>query len=67
MRVTAAVLYWVSLDYFNLSFWYYPFSQKDLENLKAEVQRRQQLQELGKIEEPIEDTPLELEDKIPVD
>lgn len=44
-----------------------PLSQKDLENLKAEVQRRQQLQELGKIEEPLEDTPLELEDKIPVD
>uniref|UniRef100_H2UU84 Clustered mitochondria protein homolog n=1 Tax=Takifugu rubripes TaxID=31033 RepID=H2UU84_TAKRU len=28
-----------------------PLSQKDLENLKAEVQRRQQQQELGKIEE----------------
>lgn len=42
-------------------------SQKDLENLKAEVQRRQQLQELGKIEEPTEDSPLELEDKIPID
>uniref|UniRef100_A0A8D3DXA1 Clustered mitochondria protein homolog n=1 Tax=Scophthalmus maximus TaxID=52904 RepID=A0A8D3DXA1_SCOMX len=34
-----------------------PLSQKDLENLKAEVQRRQQLQELGKSEEPIEDKP----------
>lgn len=45
----------------------FPFSQKDLENLKAEVQRRQQLQELGKIEEPAEDSPLELEDKIPID
>uniref|UniRef100_A0A3Q2CZ35 Clustered mitochondria protein homolog n=1 Tax=Cyprinodon variegatus TaxID=28743 RepID=A0A3Q2CZ35_CYPVA len=44
-----------------------PLSQKDLENLKAEVQRRQQLQELGKSEEPAEDGPLELEDKIPVD
>ncbi|XP_037533398.1 clustered mitochondria protein homolog isoform X2 [Nematolebias whitei] len=44
-----------------------PLSQKDLENLKAEVQRRQQLHELGKSEEPIEDSPLELEDKIPVD
>ncbi|XP_034723215.1 clustered mitochondria protein homolog isoform X1 [Etheostoma cragini] len=44
-----------------------PLSQKDLENLKAEVQRRQQLQELGKSEEPTEDRPLELEDKIPVD
>ncbi|XP_028274941.1 clustered mitochondria protein homolog isoform X1 [Parambassis ranga] len=44
-----------------------PLSQKDLENLKAEVQRRQQLQELGKSEEPTEDTPLELEDKIPID
>uniref|UniRef100_A0A665VY42 Clustered mitochondria protein homolog n=1 Tax=Echeneis naucrates TaxID=173247 RepID=A0A665VY42_ECHNA len=32
-----------------------PLSQKDLENLKAEVQRRQQLQELGKNEEPSED------------
>lgn len=44
-----------------------PLSQKDLENLKAEVQRRQQLQELGKSEEPAEDGPLELEDKIPID
>ncbi|XP_040902110.1 clustered mitochondria protein homolog isoform X2 [Toxotes jaculatrix] len=44
-----------------------PLSQKDLENLKAEVQRRQQLQELGKSEEPAEDSPLELEDKIPID
>uniref|UniRef100_A0A672ZB93 Clustered mitochondria protein homolog n=1 Tax=Sphaeramia orbicularis TaxID=375764 RepID=A0A672ZB93_9TELE len=31
-----------------------PLSQKDLENLKAEVQRRQQLQELGKNEEALE-------------
>uniref|UniRef100_A0A667X7M9 Clustered mitochondria protein homolog n=1 Tax=Myripristis murdjan TaxID=586833 RepID=A0A667X7M9_9TELE len=44
-----------------------PLSQKDLENLKAEVQRRQQLQESGKIEEHIEDSPMELEDKIPID
>ncbi|XP_062241453.1 clustered mitochondria protein homolog isoform X1 [Platichthys flesus] len=44
-----------------------PLSQKDLENLKAEVQRRQQLQELGKSEEPAEDSLLELEDKIPID
>ncbi|CAJ1065551.1 clustered mitochondria protein homolog isoform X2 [Xyrichtys novacula] len=44
-----------------------PLSQKDLENLKAEVQRRQQLQELGKSEEPIEDSHPELEDKIPID
>uniref|UniRef100_A0A3Q2UP38 Clustered mitochondria protein homolog n=2 Tax=Fundulus heteroclitus TaxID=8078 RepID=A0A3Q2UP38_FUNHE len=44
-----------------------PLSQKDLENLKAEVQRRQQLQEAGRSEEPAEDSPLELEDKIPVD
>lgn len=43
------------------------FSQKDLENLKAEVQRRQQLQELGKNEEPTDDSSLELEDKIPID
>uniref|UniRef100_A0A8C2Z820 Clustered mitochondria protein homolog n=1 Tax=Cyclopterus lumpus TaxID=8103 RepID=A0A8C2Z820_CYCLU len=44
-----------------------PLSQKDLENLKAEVQRRQQLQELGKSEEPTEERPLELEDRIPID
>ncbi|XP_029027356.1 clustered mitochondria protein homolog isoform X2 [Betta splendens] len=44
-----------------------PLSQKDLENLKAEVQRRQQLQDLGKSEEPTENSPLELEDKIPID
>uniref|UniRef100_A0A669CUD9 Clustered mitochondria protein homolog n=1 Tax=Oreochromis niloticus TaxID=8128 RepID=A0A669CUD9_ORENI len=44
-----------------------PLSPKDLENLKAEVQRRQQLQELGKGEEPAEDRSLELEDKIPID
>lgn len=50
-----------------------PFSQKDLENLKAEVQRRQQLQEseknelLEKSEQPSGDGPLELVDKIPVD
>ncbi|KAF7668862.1 hypothetical protein LDENG_00282870 [Lucifuga dentata] len=44
-----------------------PLSQKDLENLKAEVQRRQQLHELGKSEEHTEDSLLELEDKIPID
>ncbi|KAJ7995651.1 hypothetical protein DPEC_G00246790 [Dallia pectoralis] len=45
-----------------------PLSQKDLENLKAEVQRRQQLQESGKsIEELSENSPLQLEDKIPMD
>lgn len=43
-------------------------SQKDLENLKAEVQRRQQLQESGKsVEDLTVDSPLELEDKIPMD
>lgn len=50
-----------------LVYFFFPFSQKDLESLKAEVQRRQQLQELGKGEDPTEDSPLELEDKIPVD
>uniref|UniRef100_A0A7N8WKJ5 Clustered mitochondria protein homolog n=1 Tax=Mastacembelus armatus TaxID=205130 RepID=A0A7N8WKJ5_9TELE len=44
-----------------------PLSQKDLENLKAEVHRRQQLQELGKSEEPTEESQLQLEDKIPID
>ncbi|XP_077578261.1 clustered mitochondria protein homolog isoform X2 [Stigmatopora nigra] len=50
-----------------------PLSHKDLENLKAEVQRRQQLQEpeknalLEKSELPKEESPLQLEDKIPVD
>ncbi|XP_077467620.1 clustered mitochondria protein homolog isoform X2 [Stigmatopora argus] len=50
-----------------------PLSHKDLENLKAEVQRRQQLQEpeknelLEKSELPRKDSPLQLEDKIPVD
>lgn len=48
-------------------FLFFPCSQKDLENLKAEVQRRQQQQELGKMEEPSADGLLELEDKIPVD
>lgn len=37
----------------------FPFSQKDLENLKAEVQRRQQLQESMKSGEQ-----LEAEDKV---
>ncbi|KAG9332172.1 hypothetical protein JZ751_015708 [Albula glossodonta] len=40
---------------------------KDLETLKAEVQRRQQLQESGKSEEQPEDSQLELDDKLPVD
>ncbi|XP_046891507.1 clustered mitochondria protein homolog isoform X1 [Hypomesus transpacificus] len=44
-----------------------PLSQKDLENLKAEVQRRQQLQEAGRSDELAENSPLELEDKIPID
>ncbi|XP_066520201.1 clustered mitochondria protein homolog isoform X2 [Hoplias malabaricus] len=44
-----------------------PLSQKDLENLKAEVQRRQQLQDSGKAEEQQEDGQLALEDKLPVD
>ncbi|KAM9317995.1 clustered mitochondria protein homolog isoform 3-T4 [Pholidichthys leucotaenia] len=44
-----------------------PLSPKDLENLKAEVVRRQQLHEIGMSEEPAEDRSLELEDKIPVD
>jgi len=44
-----------------------PSSQKDLETLKAEVQRRQQLQESGKLEEQTADSPLELDDKIPID
>ncbi|KAI1894016.1 hypothetical protein AGOR_G00129650 [Albula goreensis] len=44
-----------------------PLSQKDLETLKAEVQRRQQLQESGKSEEQPEDSQLELDDKLPVD
>ena len=42
-------------------------SQKDLENLKAEVQRRQQLQDSGKAEEQQEDSQLALDDKLPVD
>ncbi|XP_030236964.1 clustered mitochondria protein homolog isoform X2 [Gadus morhua] len=44
-----------------------PLSQKDLETLKAEVQRRQQLQESGKFEEQTADGLLELDDKIPID
>ncbi|XP_048859564.1 clustered mitochondria protein homolog isoform X2 [Brienomyrus brachyistius] len=43
-----------------------PLSQKDLENLKAEVQRRQQLQESGRSEEQ-PDGPLEMQDKLAVD
>uniref|UniRef100_A0A671NLA7 Clustered mitochondria protein homolog n=1 Tax=Sinocyclocheilus anshuiensis TaxID=1608454 RepID=A0A671NLA7_9TELE len=43
-----------------------PLSQKDLENLKAEVQRRQLMQDSGKIEEQ-QGGQLELDDKLPVD
>uniref|UniRef100_A0A673GSF1 Clustered mitochondria protein homolog n=1 Tax=Sinocyclocheilus rhinocerous TaxID=307959 RepID=A0A673GSF1_9TELE len=43
-----------------------PLSQKDLENLKAEVQRRQLMQNSGKIEEQ-QASQLELDDKLPVD
>ncbi|XP_051966096.1 clustered mitochondria protein homolog isoform X2 [Xyrauchen texanus] len=43
-----------------------PLSQKDLENLKAEVQRRQQLQDPSKNEEQ-QANHLELDDKLPVD
>ncbi|XP_051963038.1 clustered mitochondria protein homolog isoform X4 [Xyrauchen texanus] len=43
-----------------------PLSQKDLENLKAEVQRRQQLQDSSKNEEQ-QANQLELDDKLPVD
>nr|XP_015223148.1 PREDICTED: clustered mitochondria protein homolog isoform X2 [Lepisosteus oculatus] len=41
-----------------------PLSQKDLENLKAEVQRRQQLQDSGKSEEQQESSQPELENKL---
>ncbi|KAJ8367901.1 hypothetical protein SKAU_G00079290 [Synaphobranchus kaupii] len=44
-----------------------PLSQKDLETLKAEVQRRQQLQEFGRSDEQPDNSPLELDDKLPVD
>ncbi|KAI5626725.1 clustered mitochondria protein-like [Silurus asotus] len=44
-----------------------PLSQKDLETLKAEVQRRQQLQDSGKSEERQENGQLALDDKIPID
>ncbi|XP_016128151.1 clustered mitochondria protein homolog isoform X1 [Sinocyclocheilus grahami] len=43
-----------------------PLSQKDLENLKAEVQRRQLMQDSGKIEKQ-QGGQLELDDKLPVD
>ncbi|KAK7171844.1 hypothetical protein R3I93_004213 [Phoxinus phoxinus] len=43
-----------------------PLSQKDLENLKAEVQRRQLMQDSGRIEEQ-QGSQLELDDKLPVD
>lgn len=55
------------IDLLSIILYFPPCSQKDLENLKAEVQRRQQQQELGKIEEPTADGLLELEDKIPID
>ncbi|XP_027003633.1 clustered mitochondria protein homolog isoform X2 [Tachysurus fulvidraco] len=44
-----------------------PLSQKDLETLKAEVQRRQQLQDSGKKEEYQENGQLALEDNLPID
>ncbi|XP_057207169.1 clustered mitochondria protein homolog isoform X2 [Triplophysa rosa] len=43
-----------------------PLSQKDLENLKAEVQRRQLLQVSGKTEEQ-QGSQLDLNDELPVD
>uniref|UniRef100_A0A8C2K0V7 Clustered mitochondria protein homolog n=1 Tax=Cyprinus carpio TaxID=7962 RepID=A0A8C2K0V7_CYPCA len=43
-----------------------PLSQKDLENLKAEVQRRQLMQNTGKLEEQ-QAAQLELDDNLPVD
>ncbi|KTG46450.1 hypothetical protein cypCar_00001119 [Cyprinus carpio] len=43
-----------------------PLSQKDLENLKAEVQRRQLMQNTGKLEEQ-QAGQLELDDNLPVD
>lgn len=67
-QVTTDISYIESRVFYSFLFYSdFHFSQKDLENLKAEVQRRQQLQELGKSEEPAEDGPLELEDKIPID
>lgn len=41
----------------------FPFSQKDLENLKAEVQRRQQLQESIKSGEQLEAEDKAVEEK----
>lgn len=41
----------------------FPFSQKDLENLKAEVQRRQQLQESMKSGEQVEAEDKAVEEK----
>lgn len=41
----------------------FPFSQKDLENLKAEVQRRQQLQESIKSGEQLEPEDKAMEEK----
>lgn len=65
LRISSILGSCVLIFLFFFSF-FFP-SPKDLENLKAEVQRRQQLQELGKSEEPVEDRSLELEDKIPID
>ncbi|XP_062872460.1 clustered mitochondria protein homolog isoform X2 [Trichomycterus rosablanca] len=44
-----------------------PLSHKDLETLKAEVQRQQQLQDSGRSEEQQENGQLALDDKIPID
>ena len=43
--------------------WFSPLSQKDLENLKAEVQRRQQLQESIKSGEHLEPEDKAVEEK----
>ncbi|XP_076833505.1 clustered mitochondria protein homolog isoform X2 [Brachyhypopomus gauderio] len=44
-----------------------PLSQKDLETLKVEVQRRQQLQDSGRNPDQQQDGPLAPDDNIPVD
>lgn len=70
MRVCKYICMYVYVHVFDVEVLFFVFfvhSQKDLENLKSEVQRRQQLQELGKSKESTEERPLELEDKIPVD
>uniref|UniRef100_A0A8C9R2N7 Clustered mitochondria protein homolog n=1 Tax=Scleropages formosus TaxID=113540 RepID=A0A8C9R2N7_SCLFO len=63
----ASVLEQLNLTYNLKNDYVFVKNQKDLENLKAEVQRRQQLQESGKNEEQLENSQLELEDKLPVD